>query len=275
MKRLWIGLAMCAALTACTTTKDASDSDVSAAAYKQKPSGVKQDGVAPDVDALLGCIASTGRLSGQRFAVGPYNNETGKSNSVSDGATGSFLPVGGNFSVYAMEAIARAGGEAYDYANLDVVKNIAVIGGKNAVSALQARQNAAQPQYVVNVFATALDFKGAQRGDFRVAGVGPTYTFTGARAHYAAHIVEPGSQRSLARGYALYDASYSEVGVGIGRFFGGGTGTLVTGNISFANQQPLQRPTAEGIMLSVAYALLDVPGLQGCRSLIGGSGAPS
>lgn len=272
MNRLLLALFGALAVSGCTSTVG---SDTAPVAYTGQPSGIVEDRFAPDVNATLACIRDTGVLNGQRFAVGPFNNDTGKANNVGDGATGSFLPSGQNLSVYAIEAVVRAGGEAYDYTNLNVIKNMAVIGGKQAVAALQARQNSAQPQYAVNVFATALDFKGAQRADLRVAGIGPTYNFTGARAYYAAHIVEPGSQRSLARGYALYDASYSEIGVGVGRFFGGGTGTLVTGNLSFSNQEPLQRPTAEGIMLSVAYALLDIPGVQGCRSLIDPSGAPS
>ena len=223
------------------------------------------DRPAPDLAKVFQCIRQTGALKGKRFAIGPFNNDTGKFNSVAAGATGSFIQTGPNLAVYAVEAIAQSGGSAYDYSNLDIVRNIATVGGKPAALILNKRQNANMPDYAISVFATALDFEGVSEGDVRVAGVGPTFTRTAARAYYAAHIVEPGSQRSLARGYALYRGTFTQAGVGSSRFFGGGSGTLVSGNVSFSIQEPLQRPTAEGIMLSVAYALLEIPALKQCR----------
>jgi hypothetical protein len=168
-------------------------------------------------------------------------------------------------SIYAIEAISRSGGIAFDYSNLDVVKNMSLVGGPKAIERMHAMQNANTPQYAVTAFATALDFGPVQQGDLRFGGIGPTFTQTSARSYYAAHIVQPGSQISLARGFAMYQADYMDAGIGVSRYFGGGTGTLVTGNISFASQEPLQRPTAEGIMLSVAFALLEIPSLAACK----------
>lgn len=224
------------------------------------------DVTASEIDPIFACIKDTGALEGQGFAVGPFSNDTGKSNASGDGATGSFLPNGPNLSIYAIEAVSRAGAVAFDYSNLEVVKNISLVGGSKAIEQMHAMQNANMPNYAITVFATALDFGAVQRADVRVGGVGPTYTQSNARSYYAAHIVQPGSQISLARGFAMYQADYLEGGLGSSRFFGGGSGTLVTGNVSFASQEPLQRPTAEGVMLAVAFALLEIPALSGCKS---------
>lgn len=234
---------------------------------------VSQDRLPANNDAkdILQCIKKSGALAGKKFAVGPFNNDTGKFNNVADGATGSFLPAGPNLSIYAMEALKLAGGQVFDYANLDVTRNIATIGGKVAIQHLHERQNSSMPNYAVSATATALDFSGAQKADIRIAGIGPVVQRNLATAYYATHITEPGSQRSVASGHALTRSSYTRAGLGVSRFFGGGSGTLVTGEISAARQEPLQRPTAEGIILSVAFALLEFPGAQGCRPILEGS----
>ncbi len=217
------------------------------------------------LDKVFACMKATGALKRQGFAVGPFANDTGKSNAATTGGTGSFLPRGPNIAIYAMEAISRAGGVVYDYSNLDIARNIAFMGGQSAARHLHKLQNKNMPNFGVNVFATALDFGGMSTADLRIGGIGPIAMHTNANAYYGAHIVQPGSQRSLARGFAVFQANYTEAGVGVSRFFGGGTGTLVTGSVSLGNQQPLQRPTAEGVMVSVAYALLEIPALSKCR----------
>lgn len=224
-----------------------------------------QDIFPRQLDKAFACMKATGALKRQGFAVGPFANDTGKSNAATTGGTGSFLPKGPNIAIYAMEAVSRAGGIVYDYSNLDIVRNIAFVGGQSAAKHLHKLQNKNMPNFGLNVFATALDFGGMTTADIRIGGIGPTLMKTNANAYYAAHIVQPGSQRSLARGFAVYQADYTEAGAGISRFFGGGTGTLVTGAISIGNQEPLQRPTAEGVMVAVAYALLEIPALSKCR----------
>lgn len=181
------------------------------------------------------------------------------------GGTGSFIPTGPGVAIYAMEAISAAGGIVFDYSSVDLARNIAFMGGEAAAQHLHGLQNQNMPSFGVKVFATALDFGGSARADLRVDGVGPIFDQTNARAYYAAHIIQPGSQRSLARGYAVYEAEYRNIGVGLSRFFGGGSGTLVTGALSHAKQEPLQRPVAEGVMVAVAYALLEIPTLASCR----------
>lgn len=224
-----------------------------------------QDPMSTQIDKVFACMKATGALANQGFAVAPFANDTGKQNSSAQGATGSFLPTGPNVAIYAVEAISRAGGIAYDYSNMDLVRNIAFAGGEGAARHLQSLQNQNMPNFGITVFATALDFGGVNGVDLRVGGFGPVTQHSSAHAYYAAHIVQPGSQRSLARGYALYNARFDQGGFGVSKFVGGGEGTLVTGGASFANQEPLQRPTAEGIMLSVAYALVEIPALSGCR----------
>ncbi|MBL4876956.1 MAG: hypothetical protein JKY10_10750 [Cohaesibacteraceae bacterium] len=218
------------------------------------------------LDAVFACMKATGGLKDQGFAIGPFSNGTGKANAATQGGTGSFLPSGPNFAIYAVEAISRAGGIAYDYSNTDVVRNIAFVGGEAAAKHLQALQNNNMPNFGVNVFATALDFSGADSVDLRIGGAGPLYTNTKANAYYAAHIFQPGSQRSLGRGFAVFQADFTSVGASMSRFFGGATGTLVSGSLSSGLQQPLQRPSAEGIMVAVAFALMEIPALSSCRS---------
>ena len=224
-----------------------------------------QDIFPAQLDKVFACMKETGALKRQGFAIGPFSNDTGKSNAATTGGTGSFLPKGPNISIYAIEAVSRAGGIVYDYSNMDIVRNIAFVGGKSAASHLHKLQNKNMPNFGVNVFATALDFGGMSTADVRIGGIGPTGMYTNANAYYAAHIIQPGSQRSLARGFAVYQADYTEAGIGVSRFFGGGSGTLVTGAVSLGNQEPLQRPTAEGVMVAVAYALLEIPALKKCR----------
>lgn len=225
-----------------------------------------QDPMSTQIDAVFACMKATGALANQGFAIAPFANDTGRQNNSGSNATGSFIPTGPNVAIYAVEAISRAGGIAYDYSNLDLVRNIAFTGGEAAARHLQSLQNQNMPSFGITVFATALDFGGTSGIDLRVGGFGPVTQRTSAHAYYAAHIVQPGSQRSLARGYALYNAHFDQAGFGVSRFVGGGDGTLVTGNAGIANQEPLQRPTAEGIMLSVAYALAEIPALSSCRN---------
>ena len=224
-----------------------------------------KDFFSDQLDTVFACMKDTGALADQGFAIGPFANDTAKSNAATTGGTGSFLPNGPNIAIYAIEAVSRAGGIAYDYSNLEIVRNIAFVGGESAAKHMHGLQNKNMPNFGVNVFATALDFGALQNVDLRVDGVGPVVRNTRANAYYAAHIVQPGSQRSLARGFAIYQADYTEVGGGVSRFFGGGTGTLATGTVSLGSQQPLQRPTAEGVMVAVAYALLEIPKLAPCR----------
>lgn len=263
-RRVAVAVALSVGLLTSGCGQFAAGNPVSRAAYDLPA----QDITAPEIDPIFACMKATGALSGQGFAVGPFSNDTGKMNASAEGATGSFLPNGPNLSIYAIEAVSRAGGVAFDYSNLDVVKNISLVGGPKAVERMHFMQNANMPNYAITVFATALDFGPVQQADMRIGGLGPTYTQTNARSYYAAHIVQPGSQISLARGFAMYQADFLQAGLGSNRFFGGGSGTLVTGNISFAKQEPLQRPTAEGVMLSVAFALLEIPSLSGCKSTV-------
>lgn len=256
-------VAMAMALAGCNTVGTTKTSKA------KSPHNYTLAGIDPfsaKLDAVFACMKNTGALKGQGFAVGPYANGTGKANSATQGGTGSFLPTGPDFAIYAVEAVSRAGGTAFDYSNTNVVRNIAFVGGESAAKHLQGLQNKNMPNFGVNVFATALDFSGADSVDLRIGGVGPTYTKTKANAYYAAHIFQPGSQRSLGRGFAVFQADFTSVGAGVSRFFGGATGTLVSGSMSSGRQQPLQRPSAEGIMVAVAFALMEIPALSSCRS---------
>lgn len=250
---------VCLAVSACSTMATSEFQSV----YDYNVPG--RDFVTLPLDDVFQCMKDTGALEGQGFAVGPFSNETGKRNEVAAGGTGSFLPTGPNVSIYAMEAVARAGGTVFDYSSLDLVRNIAFVGGEGAARHLHGLQNQNMPNFGIKVFATALDFSGGSQADVRIDGVGPIFDQATARAYYAAHIIQPGSQRSLARGYAVYEAEYRSIGLGLSRFFGGGSGTLVTGSLAFARQEPLQRPVAEGVMVAVAYAMLEIPALADCK----------
>ncbi len=43
------------------------------------------DRSAPELDKIFACIKGTGALAGQGFAIGPFNNDTGKGNSSAIG----------------------------------------------------------------------------------------------------------------------------------------------------------------------------------------------
>ena len=258
-----VGLAVLA-LAGCNTLYTATKTSSARSPHNYTLAGA--DPFNEQLDAVFACMKATGALKDQGFAIGPFANGTGKANAATQGGTGSFLPTGPDFAIYAVEAISRAGGIAYDYSNTDVVRNLAFVGGESAARYLQGLQNKNMPNFGINVFATALDFSGADSVDMRIAGIGPLYTNTKANAYYAAHIFQPGSQRSLGRGFAVFQADFTSVGTSMSRFFGGGTGTLVSGSLSSGIQQPLQRPSAEGIMVAVAFALMEIPALSSCRS---------
>jgi hypothetical protein len=109
--RLTLTALACLSLVGCYNTIETSKVE---SPYNYTVPG--RDPVSLPLDTVFTCMRKTGALEGQGFAVGPFTNDTGTRNEVATGGTGSFIPTGPNVSIYAMEAIASAGGIVFDRA---------------------------------------------------------------------------------------------------------------------------------------------------------------
>jgi len=216
----------------------------------------------------LTCIRDSHVLNRIRFGIAVHSDGTGKSSYGYEGATGSFLPQG-TAAIWASEAVIRAGGLAMNYYELNTERALRQFGGSNLDQALAAQQQARVPNFIVSTAFTALDFLGGPDADIRVGGIGPYYTLRGASLEVSAEMYRPGDRMTMAISSLNRRIYYEEGGVGVGKIFGKGTGTLVTGTIGYSDQQRLQEATRDVIALSVADVLASMPIVpDNCRKMV-------
>jgi hypothetical protein len=125
------------------------------------------------------------------------------------------------------------------------------------------------PNFIISTAFTALDFIGGPSVDIRAGGIGPYYDVRGASLEVSAEMYRPGDRMTMAISSLNRQVFYREAGVGVGRLFGKGKGTLVTGTIGFTDQQRLQEATRDVIALSVADVLASMPIVpEDCRRMV-------
>lgn len=186
------------------------------------------------IDDTLACIRRTGVLSGLTFVVGPFADSTGKINAVSPGATGAFVPQGGSAS-YVTDALAKAGGRV-----------VSTYFGQPTINA--------PAQYMVNGIFNSLDFGTTYAMDTRFSGIGPTGQYGWAQLSLSIQLDEAGTRLNRQMSQIQRPVRYTQMGVSSGAVFGT---TLITGNISFQNQERLQFEALNGpIALGVADVLM-------------------
>jgi hypothetical protein len=188
----------------------------------------------PRIEETLSCIHSTGVLRGKTFVVGAFADSTGKINAVAPGSTGSFLPQGGS-AAYVTDAIVKSGG--------------------HAVSTYFGPPTKAVPaQYAINGIFNSLDFGTAVQADVMINGVGPTISTGWAQLSLTIQLDEVATRLNRQLTMVQRPVHYTQAGVGSGRTFGD---TLVTGNVSFQNQERLQLEALNGpIALGVADVIM-------------------
>lgn len=188
----------------------------------------------PQIDEALGCIARTRVLRGVTFEVGAFADSTGKINQVAIGATGNFMPQAGS-ATYVTDAIRRAGG--------------------NVVSMYFGQPRDKMPaRYAVNGIFNSLDFAQPVAADVRIAGLGPTAALGFAQLSLSIQLDLASSRLNRQMSMIQRPVRYSQVGVGVGKDYGG---TLLTGNVAIQNQERLQLEALNGpIALGVADVLM-------------------
>lgn len=228
-----LGLAVCALpfLSACIVYSDiepARDVPVTRAVL---PSAVQRY---QEIEDVLACIHDTGAVAGVTFVVGPFADSTGKINYAAAGATGNFIPQGGSAS-YITDALRKAGGDV--------------------VSTYFGEPKTKVPaHYSINGIFNSLDFGAPVGVDVRVAGIGPTLSTGWAQLSLTIQLDEAGTRLNRQLSMIQRPVRYTQAGLGIGRDF---SGTLVTGNVAFENQERLQLEALNGpIALGVADVLL-------------------
>jgi hypothetical protein len=214
--------------------------------------------VHPEILAALACIGASRALRGTRFAIALHADGTGKTAAGYEGATGSFLPQGTS-AIWATQSVMLAGGTAQNYYELNTERALRQFGGDEVSEALSQRQADRAPDFVIATAFTALDFLAGPTADVRIGNVGPSSRTRGVSIEVSAEIYRPGDRMTLAVSSMNRQVFYREVGLGFGRFVGGGAGTPVTGSVSFADQQRLQEAMRDAIALSVADVLARVP----------------
>lgn len=188
----------------------------------------------PRIEETLQCIRHSGVLHGLTFVVGPFADSTGKINAVAAGSTGNFVPQGGSAS-YVTDAIAKAGGRV--------------------VSTYFGPPTKAVPaQYALNGIFNSLDFGSPVQADVRIAGIGPTLAKGWAQLSLTIQLDEVATRVNRQMSMIQRPVRYTQAGVGVGRDF---SGTLLTGNVAFQNQERLQLEALNGpIALGVADVIM-------------------
>lgn len=202
------------------------------------------------VDALA-CMNRSGALRATRIAVAVHSDGTGKTNYVSEGSTGSFLPQGTTAS-YASETILLAGGKPLNYYELNTEMALRKFGTNETSDQLAQMQSGSQPHYILSTAFTALDFLGGPTLDVRYSGVGPEYAARGAALEVMAELYRPGDRSIIAMSAMNRDVIYQEMGVTVSRFF---SDFLLTGGFTYQDQQKLQIATRDAVSLAVADIL--------------------
>lgn len=229
----------------------------------------------PEIIGALKCISASHALDKLRFAVAIHADGTGKTANGYEGATGAFLPQGTS-AVWATQAVLLAGGQAQNFYELNTERALRQFGGKDVDVEYGQRGIDQEPDYIVSTSFTALDFVGGPSMTLQVAGVGPQAETSGAALEAAAEIYRPGDRRTLAVSSLGRQVRYQLLGVSGGLFAGPGAGTLVTGALSWTDQQKLQSATRDVVALSVADVIARVPGVPApCRALVDALKAPA
>jgi len=160
-----------------------------------------------------------------------------------------------------------AGGTAQNYYELNTERAIRQFAGEIESQRLSGNLEANAPQFVVSTAFTALDFLGGENTDVRVAGVGPRSETRGASIEVSAEIYRPGDRTTLAISSMNRQVIYRSTGIGAGAIVGPGSGVLVTGEVSYTDQQRLQEASRDLIGIAVADVLSRVPGVpQDCSA---------
>lgn len=204
----------------------------------------------PIVEALS-CIADSKALAKTRFAIAVHSDGTGKTNYVSEGSTGAFLPQGTTAS-YVSESVLLAGGLPQNYYELNTEMAIRKFGTNEMNLALATMQTKAPPDYVLSTSFTALDFLGGPTMDVHYDGMGPEYAARGASLEMMAEIYRPGDRTIVAMSSMNRRIYYQEAGFTINKFF---SSMLVTGGVTYSDQQRLQEGTRDTVALSIADIL--------------------
>lgn len=226
----------------------------------------RSSGFSPVVKAQLECINDSRALRDMRFAIAVHADGTGKSSGGYEGGTGSFLPQGTS-AIWVAQAVMFAGGTAQNYYELNTERAIRQFAGEIESQRLSGNLEANAPQFIVSTAFTALDFLGGENTDVRVAGVGPRSETRGASIEVSAEIYRPGDRTTLAISSMNRQVIYRSTGIGAGAIVGPGSGVLVTGEVSYTDQQRLQEASRDLIGIAVADVLSRVPGVpQDCSA---------
>jgi hypothetical protein len=236
----------------------------------------RASGPAPQIMAVLSCIRDSGALRNRRIAVAIHADGTGKYNHIGEGSTGNYLPQG-TTAVYASEAVLAAGGQAFNYYELNTERAMRAFAGADEQQLLASKQDAVLPNYVLSTSFTALDFMGGPDVDLQVAGIGPSLTGRGASLEAVAELYQPGSRKILKTSSVQRYIAFVQAGMTVAKYFGSTSPTLVTGSVLYADQQRLQEGTRDAVALSVADVLSQFPRVpETCRgeveNLLSGKG---
>ena len=227
-----------------------------------------QSGPSRGISSALECIRKGGRLSTIRFAIAVHADGTGKSSFGFEGATGSYLPQG-TTAMWAAQAVMMAGGQAMNYYELNTERAIRQFGGQPVEKAFTDRLDGAAPHFVISTAFTALDFLGGSDLDVRVGGIGPNSRTRGASMEVAAEIYRPGDRITLAMSTLSRQVIYRQLGMGVSRIVGDGPGELISGGMSFSDQQRMQESARDLVALSVADVLSGIPTVSAeCRAQV-------
>ncbi|MFU8789863.1 MAG: hypothetical protein ACNA7G_12605 [Methylobacter sp.] len=218
--------------------------------YVSKSPPPRSSGPSAPIVKALSCISESGALRRTKFAIAVHADGTGKTNYVSEGSTGSFLPQGTTAS-YVSEAVLMAGGRAQNYYELNTEMAIRKFATNAVNDSLAQMLSKSAPDYVMSTSFTALDFLGGPTLDFRYSGIGPEYAARGASLEVVAELYRPGDREIVAMSTMNREIIYQEVGFTINRYFS----ELLTGGFTYQDQQKLQEGTRDTVALSVADVL--------------------
>jgi hypothetical protein len=188
----------------------------------------------PRIASTLACIKTTGVLNGVTFVVGPFADSTGKINAVAQGATGNFIPQGGS-AAYITDALSKSGARV-----------VSTYFGAPAVGI--------PAQYAINGIFNSLDFTSPVSTDLRIAGIGPLTNIGFAQLSLTIQLDAVSTRVNHQISMIQRPVRYTSLGVTSGKDF---NGTLVTGSVSFGDQQRLQLEALNGpIALGVADVVM-------------------
>lgn len=219
--------------------------------YVSTPPPPEASGPSEAIVEALSCINQSKALAKTRFAIAVHSDGTGKTNYVSEGSTGAFLPQGTTAS-YVSESVLLAGGIPQNYYELNTEMAIRKFGTNEMNLALARMQTQSPPDYVLSTSFTALDFLGGPTLDVHYNGLGPEMAARGAALEMMAEIYRPGDRTIVAMSSMTRRVYYQEAGFTIDKFF---SNILVTGGVTYSDQQRLQEGTRDTVALSIADIL--------------------